>query len=142
MSWFKKTPPPTPTIRNDLPTAPVVYPAGTAVVTETAKYLINKDGKKYRIQSDAIFHSWRFPLVVTTSDIAVSKYPTAVTKLGFRDGTLLNNIADGKLYLVSDNKLRHITSPEVLTRLQRKQDRAVVVSQDDINIMRIGETLS
>lgn len=141
--WFqKKTPPPTPS-KPALPHSPVNYPTGTAVINENGdKFYIQKDGKRYRIQSDEIFWSWRFPLVVYTSEIALKNYPVAVGKYPFRDGTLLNNFADGKLYLVSESKLRHITSPDVLARLHKTADKAMVVSQADINIMRMGDELN
>ncbi len=130
--WSKKTKP-------NLPTSSVTYPVGTAVVTESNRYFINRDGKKYRIQSNAIWQSWAFPLVVHTSEVAVSKYPTAVTKLAFRDGSLLNNIADGKLYIVSDGVLRHITSPSLLERLGNPT--ATLVSDAEIKIMKQGEEI-
>lgn len=123
------------------PTVPVEYPSGIAVKTERGLFLINKDGKRYRVPSQRVFESWRFPLVVDTSEVAVSRYPVAVTKLGFRDGTLLNNIADGKLYLVSESKIRHITSPEVLSRLGISKDDAMLVSGDEIKIMKVGEEI-
>lgn len=142
MGWFQKKPTPTPQTPN-LPTVPVVYPAGTVVVTETGnRYLINKDGKKYRIPTYRVYQSWKFPLIVYTSDVAVSNYPTAVTKLGFRDGTLLNNIADGRLYLVTAGVLRHITSPEVMTRLGKTREDALEVSQVEIELMKRGEELN
>lgn len=142
MSLFRKKPEPTlPPSKPNLPHEPVVYPAGTAVVAPSGKFLINRDGKKYRFTSDAIFNSWDFPLVVVTSDVAISKYPTAVTKMKFRDGTLLNNIADGRLYLVSEGVLRHITNPIWLETLHKRYGSASVVSQADIDIMRIGEEL-
>lgn len=136
MSLWKKSKP-----RFETPLHPVVYPAGVAVVTSKSKYLINRDGKRYRITSNRIFDSWNFPIVVVTTESALAKYPVAVTKLGFREGTLLNNIADGKMYLVSGSKLRRITSPDVFDRLGIKPSDALVVSEAEINIMEMGEDL-
>lgn len=124
----------------ELPDSPVVYPAGVCVHTDRGWYLINKDGKRYRITTIAILRSWNFPLVVETTEAALSKYPVAITKLGFRDGSLLHNIADGKMYLASGGKLRHITSPEVLRLLGNP--KPVVVSDAEIKLMRQGEELS
>lgn len=136
--WSKKTPP----TRAELPQTPQVYPTGICVKTEKGAYLINKDGKRYRIPTKAILDSWSFPLVVDTSEAALVKYPVAVTKLGFRDGSLLNNIADGKMYLVSGSVLRHITDPAVLARLGVTKGDAVTVSDDEINIMKFGENIN
>lgn len=127
--------------KRDLPKSPVVYPAGIAVRAPSGIFLINKDGKKYRVPTQRIFESWRFPLVVDTSDAAISKYPTAVTKLGFRDGSLLNNIADGKLYLASEGKLRHIVSPDFFGKIGLVPSDAVAVSDAEINIMKFGEAI-
>lgn len=124
------------------PLSPQDYPAGVCVVTESGRYFIGRDNKRYKIDSNAVFKSWSFPIVVNTTEAALANYPIAVSKLGFRDGTLLNNIADAKLYLVSGGKLRHITSPDVLKRLSVKQSKAILVSQKEINIMKIGDKIS
>jgi hypothetical protein len=121
-----------------IPLTPQDYPAGVAVQTIKGAYLINKDGKKYRIPSKKVLDSWNFPIVVITTELALEKYPTAVRKLPYRDGSLLNNIADGKLYLVSAATLRHITSPELFTRLGVSKDDAIVVSDAEIKSMDMG----
>ena len=146
MSWFRRTTKTTTsqftqTLSDELRTEPYDYPPGTAVVTDKGSYFINKDGKRYRIQSDEIFHSWMFPLVVDTTEDALKNFPVAVTRLGFRDGTLLNNIADGKLYLVSESKLRHIIGNHCLSALGLDPNQALVVSDADIKIMKQGEPL-
>lgn len=140
MSWFKRTPP-QPTTSNTVPNYPVEYPTCIAVRTEKGFYYINRDGKRYRIPSERIADTWRFPFVITTSEVAVSGYPLAVSKLGFRDGSLLNNIADGRIYLVSESKLRHVTSPDVLSRLGVTKEDALLVSDADIKIMKLGEEI-
>lgn len=137
VKWFKKAEPPA-----VLPSTPQTYPSGIAVKTDKGTYLIHKDGKRYRIQSDEIFESWAFPRVVLTSEVALKNYPIAYTRLGFRDGTLLHNIKDGKMYLVSESKIRHITSPAVLKRLGATKDDLLLVSDDDINLMKRGDEIS
>lgn len=132
---------PQPTSRTELPTEPVEYPSGICVKTEKGAYLIQKDGKRYRIPTRAIMESWSFPFVVDTTEAAVSKYPVGVLKVGFRDGSLLNNIADGRLYLVSNGKLRHIVDPAVLERMGINHLMARVVSDAEINSMRQGEPI-
>lgn len=131
----KKTP------TSALPTEPVDYPAGLCVKTDRSAYLINRDGKRYRIISDRILQSWKFPFVIKTTESALRNYPIAVTKLGFRDGSLLNNIADGKLYLVSAGKVRHIVGPDVLERLGINHLMATVISDAELNLMKVGEEI-
>lgn len=77
-----------------------------------------------------------------TTEAALKNYPIAVKRLGFRDGTLLNNIADGKLYLVSESKLRHIIGNKCLHVLGLDPNQALVVSDADIKIMKQGEPLN
>lgn len=144
MPWWKKTQPqPTqPEPVKVLPEHPVDYPAGTFVYTTSGnRYLIRPNGQKQRVGLN-VYLSWDFPLKVLTTDAALTKYPTAITQLGFRDGSLLINIADGKMYLVSDYTRRHITSPDVLERLGVTKDDFMVVSDADINIMKRGAELN
>lgn len=131
MKLFHKT-------QQSKPTAPQVYPSGICVKTEAGTYLIHKDGKRYKITSNEIEKSWAFPRIVETTEVAVSNYKVAYRKLGFRDGSLLYNIADGKIYLVSDSKLFHVVGTQALARLGAKFDDAMVVSNADIKLMSIG----
>lgn len=125
-----------------LPTAPVDYPVGTCVETDSGCwYLINKDGKKYRITSKNILKSWSFPRVVKTTEAAVSHYPTALTPLGFRDGALLHDTSSSILYLVSGNKARHIKGLKTLNALGLTPKDALWVSYDEILIMTKGDDL-
>lgn len=141
MNWFKKKPKQTP--RPTLPSKPVEYPTGIAVRNEVGSYYrIHSDGKRYRIPTRAILDSWLFTFVVDTTEAALKNYPIALTKIGFRDGTLLNNIADGRLYLVSAGRLRHVTSPAVLERLGATRDDAVTVSDAEINLMKQGAEIT
>ncbi len=136
MRFLRKQTPPT---RASLPTEPVEYPSGICVKTEKGAYLIQKDGKRYRIPTQAILDSWHFPLVVDASEASLALHPVAVLKVGFRDGSLLNNIADGRLYLVSAGKLRHVIDPAVLNRLGNPTP--VVVSDAEIKMMKQGEPI-
>lgn len=63
-------------------------------------------------------------------------------KMKFRDGSLLYSQADGKMYLVSDKKRRHITNPDWLDTLGVKRSDAVWVSIAEINLNEEGEPLN
>lgn len=127
--------------RVSLPREPVDFPAGIAVRTEKGVYKIHTDGKRYRIPTQRVLDSWSFPFVVDASEASLANYPVAVSKIGFRDGTLLNNIADGRLYLVSAGRLRHVVDPSVLERMGINHLMATVVSEAEINLMRQGEAI-
>lgn len=117
---------------------PTNFPSGIAVKTEKAIYWI-KDGKRYRLVSDRAADSWKFTTVNATED-AVLKIKVA-GKLGFRDGTLIQNIADGKMYLVSQNKRRHIKSPDVFNKFGLDRSLMIEVSDMEVNMHELGEDL-
>jgi len=117
---------------------PTNFPSGLAVKTDKAVYWI-KDGKRYKLISDRAAKSWSFTTVNAT-EAALSGIKL-VGKLGFRDGTLIKNIADGKMYLVSQNKLRHIVDPDIFDRYGLDRSNLVEVSEAEINAHDIGESL-
>lgn len=117
---------------------PTNFPSGLAVKTDKATYWI-KDGKRYKLISDRAAKSWSFTTVDAT-EAALSGIKL-VGKLGFRDGSLIKNIADGKMYLVSQNKLRHIVDPDIFDRYGLDRSNLVEVSETEINAHDIGETL-
>ena len=117
---------------------PTNFPSGLAVKTDKATYWI-KDGKRYKLISDRAAKSWLFTTVNAT-EAALSGIKL-VGKLGFRDGSLIKNIADGKMYLVSQNKLRHIVDPDIFDRYGLDRSNLIEVSDIEIKAHDIGETL-
>ena len=117
---------------------PTNFPSGLAVKTDKATYWI-KDGKRYKLISDRAAKSWMFTTVNAT-EAALSGIKL-VGKLGFRDGTLIKNIADGKMYLVSQNKLRHIVDPDVFDRYGLDRSIIIEVSEAEIKAHELGENL-
>ena len=125
-------------IQNLLITSPTNFPSGIAVKTESSTYWI-KDGKRFRLISDRAEASWCFPTVFATEQ-AVSGMKLA-GKLGFRDGTLIKNIADGKLYLISQNKRRHIVDPDIFDKYGFNRSNIIEVSEAETNMHDLGENL-
>ena len=117
---------------------PTNFPSGIAVQTDKATYWI-KDGKRYRLISDRAAKSWCFTTVNAT-EAALSGIKL-VGKLGFRDGTLIKNIADGKMYLVSQNKLRHIVDPDIFIKYGLDRSNLIEVSEAEIKAHDIGDIL-
>jgi hypothetical protein len=114
------------------------FPSGLAVKTDKATYWI-KDGKRYKLISDRAAKSWSFTTVNAT-EAALSGIKL-VGKLGFRDGTLIKNIADGKMYLVSQNRLRHIVDPDTFIKYGLNRSSLIEVSEIEIKAHDIGESL-
>ena len=117
---------------------PPNFPSGLADTTHKPTYWI-KDGKRYKLISDRAAKSWSFTTVNAT-EAALSGIKLA-GKLGFRDGSLIKNIADGKMYLVSQNKLRHIVDPDIFNRYGLDRSNLIEVSEAEIKAHDIGETL-
>lgn len=114
------------------------FPSGIAVRTEKNVYWI-KDGKRFRLISERATESWAFTLVnATEAALSGSK---VVGKLGFRDGTLIKNIADGKIYLISQNKRRHVVDPDTFDRYGLDRSRTIEVSESETNMHDLGENL-
>lgn len=84
--------------------------------------------------------SWSFPLIVNVHSSSLASF-TVSSPLGFRDGTLIKDTSDGKLYLVSQRLRRHITSPDALAMLGKKRSDAIWVSHSEVNLHKEGEEL-
>jgi hypothetical protein len=117
---------------------PTNFPSGIAVKTDKDTYWI-KDGKRYRLISDRAATSWSFTTVNAT-EAALTGFKVA-GKLGFRDGTLIKNVADGKMYLVSQNKLRHIVDPDSFTKYGLDRSKVIEVSEAEVSAHDLGERL-
>ena len=121
------------------PSIPTEYPSGTCVVTESGRYYIN--GKfRHKVVSDRVFDSWSFSLVIESTEAARSKY-ALMRSLGFRDGTVIKNILDGKIYVISKNLRRLIDDPDVLRRLGKDESQVVLVSNGETLLHKEGEVL-
>jgi len=131
MKLFKST-------QTHLITSPTNFPSGLAVKTEKATYWI-KDGKRFKLISDRATKSWSFP-TVNAMESAISSMRIA-GKLGFRDGTLIKNIADGKLYLISQNKKRHIVDPDTFDIYGLNRSNVIEVSESEASMHELGENL-
>ena len=119
-------------------TLPTNFPSGVAVKTNDSVYWI-KDNKRYKLISNRAANSWHFTTVLA-AETALSGFKVA-GKLGFRDGTLIKNIADGKIYLISQNKKRHVTDPDLFNKYGLKRSDIIEVSESEANSHELGENL-
>lgn len=126
--------------KRSLPKVPVEYPVGSFIETEAGYFYIVSSSKRYRFLSKRGLDSWNPHRVIVTSEAAVSKY-RIVTKMKFRNGSLIHNLADGKIYLIEENKRRHIINPDVLERIGASVKDVVSVSLEEINLHEEGEPL-
>ena len=120
------------------PTSPTNYPYGTCIETEAGWFLIRERGR-FRIPTKRVLESWRFN-VVPSSESAV-KHVKISGKMGFRDGSLIKNVANGQIYLISRNKRMHITNPDIFDRYGFDWNSVILVSSDETNLHDDGEVL-
>jgi len=111
-------------------------PSGLIAHTEKGYFYI-KGGKKFRIVSERATISWSLP-IIKTNDNMLSKLLMSGT-LGFRDGSLVQNISDGKIYLISDSKRRHILNPDVLEWINTEVIKA---GQQEILVHEEGDPIN
>ena len=117
---------------------PTIIPSGLAVKTEMGTYWI-KDGKRFKLISDRAEKSWSFSTVEALEKAVASM--KVVGKLGFRDGTLIKNIADGKIYLISQNKRRHIVDPDLFNKFGLDRSSIIEVSEMETDMHILGDNL-
>lgn len=111
-------------------------PSGLIAHTEKGYYYI-KGAKRFKFVSEKAMHTWGLGIIKTT-EAAMINFPI-VGSLGLRDGTLAKDISDGRIYLISDSKRRHIVDPDVLEWINLK---TIIVGQKEIDAHTEGEPLN
>jgi hypothetical protein len=116
----------------------ILPPSGIFVRTPDQEAYYVKSGKAYEV-SEIHLRSWDASVIPITAMALLPLLPIA-GKLGFRDGTLVKDFADGKMYLISDSQRRQITDPRVFEALGGEK-RMVSVPSEYIKMHPEGETL-
>ncbi len=117
----------------------IEYLSGSCLKTEKAFYYL-KNKERYRIDTQRILDSWNFPVVVSSTEPLLEKYPV-VGKLAFREGSLIQNITDGKRYIISNNKKRLVADPLWLEIYGITEKDFTVASDNEVNLHDDGEIL-
>ena len=113
-----------------------IVPSGLIAHTEKG-YFYLKGKKRFKFVSDRAMKTWNLPVIETKEEKLAGFVLSGV--LGFRDGTVIKDISDSKIYLISDSKKRHITNPDVLLWINSS---IIEVSQKDISVHLEGEALN
>lgn len=103
-------------------------PGGLIAKTEKGFFYI-KGLKRFKFISDRAVESWNLK-IVNTKEMYLQNIPVC-GNLGFRDGTLIKDISNSKIYLISENKKRHIVSPDVIHQLGYSKDDILKVSSKE-----------
>ena len=88
------------------------FPTGTCVKSGENYFYINKQFK-HKIASNRILMSWAFPFVIEAKPEVLKKYKNA-KPLGFRPGTIVKSMADGKFYYIVTGGKMHIQNPDFI----------------------------
>jgi hypothetical protein len=117
---------------------PIQYPSGVAVFDGTNTYFI-KNNKKYRLISDRAAKSWGFNVWYGTPE-SLSKTPLGGV-LAFRDGTVIKDVSNGKIYLVVNGIKQHITTPDFFTKFGIDTSNIIEVSAKEAELHKNGEPI-
>jgi hypothetical protein len=115
----------------------VNWPDGLFVSTEEGVVWHILKSKKYRVFSKRVLDSWAVsPISGSTVSVSGLAYGGI---LGFRAGTVIEDISSGIIYLVSNNKRRKITDPDVLLMLALP---IITVSKAEADIHEDGDPIN
>ena len=122
-----------------IPKEPVDYPSGICVKTEKGTYYI-KGGKRHPFTSSRILKSWNFFYIVSGSEEAVKQFSIS-SPMRFRDGSLIKDMKDGRIYLISDGKKRQVTNPDFLKMMNLTGRDIMVVSHAEADLHAVGDDI-
>lgn len=114
-------------------------PGGLIAHTEKGDFLV-KGNKRFKFISDRARDSWKLK-IIETDELAMQNIKVAGV-IGFRDGTLIRDISSHKIYLISEYKKRHITSPDVIKSLGFDKKKVLLVSGREASIHQDGDVLN
>lgn len=122
--------------RTDL--APFV-PSGLIAKTEKGFFYV-KGNKRYKIVSQRACNSWDLKIINTSESLIKNIQVSGI--LGFRDGTLIRDVSNQKVYLISDNKKRNISDPDFFKVFNYKKDDIILISAKEAGCHKEGEPIS
>lgn len=124
----------------EVPQHPVNYPYGLCIKTESG-FFLTRSGSRLKIVSERALESWNFLSIIQSSE-AAAKNLKVTGRVGFRDGTIINDMGTGKHYLISKNLKRHITSPDVFEKYGLSWGDVLLVSSQETEYHEDGEVLN
>lgn len=117
------------------------HPNGTLIIHNNGVWLI-EDGKKRPFYDVTAFegNGYNWDKVITISDSEAALYPYNDPIIKMRDGELVRG-PDGRIHVISDRRLRHVTSAGVYDAMGYKSDWFRVVSQSHLDWYSEGDKI-
>lgn len=115
----------------------VDLPTGS-VVSNQGQFFYIKGDTRLTIGTKRILDSWRFDRIIEVTDDCIARYRPG-GRMGFREGTVIKDIATSEIFLISGGQKCKIMSPDTLDNLS--MTNIVVVSHDEAGIHVRGEDL-
>lgn len=117
---------------------------GSYIKTERGYFYVHSKTQRFRFITERVLASWSPQRIVEVSEShAAVKRMRVTKKIKFRNGSLIWNISDGKIYLIESGKRRNIVSPEAFLRLgvdyNNLKNKVFIVSLAEINMHELGE---
>lgn len=113
-------------------------PSGLIAKTEKGYFYVKGD-KRYKLISPRATKSWGLK-VINTSESNIKNIKICGI-LGFRDGTLIRDISNQKIYLISDNKKRNIADPDFFKFFPYRKEEIILVSSKEAGCHKEGEPI-
>jgi hypothetical protein len=110
------------------------------VHTDKGEYFYINGKYRHVIVGHRILNSWSFLFIIESSECALVKYPRA-SPLGFRDGSLVTDVSDGKTYFISQRQRRPVQTPDFFRYVGLKPKDAILVSKEEVSLHKEGEAL-
>jgi len=120
-----------------------LYPQGALLQdSKSGGVYYVEDGIKYPIWDKEImlanYPNYRLTQVSTDE---LSKYVTAATGVGFKDGTLMKTVKDPKVYVISNGKRRWVANEGTFNQLGYKWNNIIDVSEKVASLHPVGQEL-
>lgn len=118
------------------------YPSGSLlqVVGEDGVYLIQYGYKRPITSKSALLSRFNPDLIIPVSQTALNNYPDG-TPISFPNYSILKD-EDGAIYLLTDDKLRHIQTMEAFRSIGFTEDEIVSITNEERAGYDLGEPIT
>lgn len=122
----------------------------TSLYPQGALLQDNKSGGVYYVEDGIKYPIWDKEIMLANypdyrltpvSSEELSKYVTAATGVGFKDGSLIKTAVDAKVYVISNGQKRWIANEITFNQLGYKWSDVIIVSEKVASLHPLGQQL-